>query len=203
MTATAQLKDEDLINALRKGDTRAATILFDRYGSMIEKIASCFFVEGAEKEDLLQEGYIGFLEAVRDFKEGKMPFGKFAYYCVKKNIYDLIQQQNRKKRKASQTTLSLEQLQNVDDPGNRIRIIDQIFYKKDSSPEDQVMIRFLVQEIVVLLTPLEKMALKNYLDGKDFATVAEEKNMEVKQIENALQRARSKIKNFLLEQLKA
>lgn len=197
------LPDEEIVRQVQEGSKEGAEILIDRYTPLIQKMARRYFAAAADYEDLLQEGFIGFYEAVRDFQPGRMAFGKFAYYCVQKNIFDTVQYWNRKKRKSAQPVLSLDaSLYPDDEKGERVRVIDYIVNQKAMNPEDSVVIASLVAEIVTRLTPLERDVLRCYLNGERPEEIAKELSRDLKSVDNALQRAKIKIRDYLLTEIK-
>lgn len=202
-SSTYAIPDEEIVRQVQEGSEEGAQVLIDRYTPLIQKMARRYFAAGADYEDLLQEGFIGFYEAVRDFQPGKMAFNKFAYYCVQKNIFDTVQYWNRKKRRSDQPVLSLDAaLYPDEDKSERVRVIDHIVNQKAMNPEDSVVIASLVAEIVTLLTPLERDVLRCYLNGDRPDGIAKELSRDLKSVDNALQRAKSKIRDYLLAEIK-
>lgn len=203
MQENGDLLDRDLILKIREGDEVSAAKLVEKYSSLVENIARKYYVQGIDIEDIIQEGFIGFYEAVKNYQcDSSLPFQTFAFYCIKKNIYDVIQFYHRKKRVRPDILLSLDDVLSSEDRENKIRVIDQIVHHKYISPEDMVIVKCLVSEIVILLSPLERKVVLLSLQGKSYEEIAEETNMNKKAIGNALQRARQKIKQHMLKQIK-
>lgn len=203
MSSLTTLPDEVIIENIRNGDTQSATYLVEKYTQLVESIARKYFVEGSEYEDVLQEAFIGFYEAVKNYRIGStLPFQNFAFYCIQKNIFDVIQSSHRQKRKAPAEFVSLDSEISEGRRETRLRVIDQIVHQKYINPEDVVVIKSLVKELVEVLTPLEKKVLKGYLGGKSYEEIGKEVNKEPKAVGNALQRARSKIKEYFLTEIK-
>lgn len=197
------LSDEDLVESIRGGDSNAATYLVEKYARFVESIARKYFIQGADYEDVMQEGYIGFYEAVLNYKKGyRLNFQSFAYYCIQKNIFDAIQAASRKKRKAQAEAISLDEEIPEQDKESRLRIIDQIIHQGNINPEDMVIMKIMVKELVTVLSPLEKQVLKAHLEGKSYEEMSKEIKKEPKAIGNALQRARAKIKEYFMDEIK-
>lgn len=196
-------EDKELILKIRGGDEVSASVLVEKYTGQVESIARKYYVPGADAEDIIQEGFIGFYEAVKGYQcESNLPFRTFAFYCIKKNIYDIIQFHQRKKRVTPADIISLDAILPDEDRENKIRVIDQIVSKKYISPEETVIIKCLVAEIVLVLSQLERKILLLSLNGKPHETIAEEVGITKKAVGNALQRARQKIKQYLIQQVK-
>ncbi len=200
--ALAQLTDEDLVESIRGGDAQAATHLAEKYARFVESIARKYYIQGADYEDVMQEGYIGFYEAVLSYKKGyRLNFQSFAYYCIQKNIFDAIQASTRKKRKAQAEAISLDEEFPEQDKESRFRIIDQIIHQGNINPEDTVILKVMVKELVHFLSPLERLVLKAHLEGKSYEEMSLELKKEPKAIGNALQRARTKIKEYFMQEI--
>lgn len=196
------ITDNELIEKIKLGDEKSASILVEKYSGFVESIAKKFYINGAEYEDIVQEAFIGFYEAVKSYKPGSLPFQNFAFFCIKKNIYDIIQAQKRQKRIPAKEIISLDASIHDVSRDVKLKVIDQIVYRKYINPEDVVIIKCLVREIVVLLSDLERKVLHGYLSGKSYEEISVETNKSIKAIGNALQRSRQKIKNYLLQEIK-
>lgn len=199
-TEYANLSDEEIIDIILSGDSSPANCLVERYTSLVENIARDVYIKGYDYEDILQEGFIGFLEAVKSFKKNSgTTFKEFAYFCIKKNIYDALRLITRKKRQAQLEAISLD---SELDQNSKVKVIESIVNKGNINPEEVVVLKYLVQNIVVILSPLERKVLKLSLEGQDIKTLAKILNKDVKSIGNTLQRARNKIKKYLLSEIK-
>lgn len=204
MPAIETLSDKKIIEYIRAGDKESASYLVEKYTKFVEKIAKKYYIPGQEYEDILQEGLIGFFEAVKGYDtDSKLPFKNFAYYCIQKNIFDAIQTASRKKRQPLHRTISLElEIFEKEEKERKIRVIDQIVNQGDINPEDVVIVRSLVEEVVSLLSKFEKKILKEYLEGKCYEEIAIEVNRPPKAVGNALQRIRKKIKDYFVKEVK-
>lgn len=204
MESLRNLNDEEILRGIREGNKDYAVYLVEKYTGFVEKIARKYYIPGQEFEDVMQEGLIGFFEAVKSYREESgLPFQNFAYYCIKKNIFDAIQAAYRKKRMPLEENISLEMESFYEkDRENRLRIIDQIFNRGNINPEDVVILKSLVKEIVKLLSDMEKKILKRHLEGKSYLEISKELGIPEKSVGNALQRARRKIKEYFLKEIK-
>jgi len=198
------MSDEKIVEHIRAGNKESAAYLVEKYSSFVESIAKKYYIPGAEHEDIVQEGLIGFYEAVKGYhSESPLPFQNFAFYCIQKNIFDAIQMASRQKRQALNEAISLDSLafRESDNEGRR-RVIDQIIHQRNINPEDTVVVKSMVKEIVSLLAKLEKKVMHGYLGGKSYQEISKETGKSEKAIGNALQRARSKIKNYFLQEVR-
>ena len=93
-----RMTDEQLIDELRSGDQGVTDYIMDKYKSMVRKKAHAMFLLGGENEDLIQEGMIGLIKAVRDYDPGMgNSFSSFADLCVSRQMYSAIEASKRKK----------------------------------------------------------------------------------------------------------
>ena len=92
------LKDEELIEQLRLGDTKIMDFILDKYKPLVRKKANAMYLIGGDTDDLIQEGMIGLFKAIRDFsKEKESSFYHFAELCISRQIYTAVEASNRKK----------------------------------------------------------------------------------------------------------
>ena len=197
---TGEPSDHELIKQAHAGDQRAMELLLDRYRSFARYKVRHYFIPGAEDEDLLQEAMVGLFSAVRDYDlEGDHLFIAFADLCIQRQILTAIKKANRLKQRVLNGALRLDgsssereddhplisalQTRPCEDPSRTVEAADQI---------DRVR-GFLLQA----LTKIESDALNLSLEGKTYDEMAEILGLRVKGIDNALQRARTKLQTFL------
>lgn len=195
--------DEALVLRIQGGDAEVCNVLVERYTGYVEAIARKYFIAGSEHEDVLQEAFIGFYEAVKSYKPTNLSFKQFAYYCVQKNIYDAIQSTKRLKRQPQGEVISLEaSIYPESDQDDRIRVIDQIVNQKYINPEDLVILKSMVKDVVILLSGFEREVLRGHLMGKSYEEICAESRKSGKAVGNALQRARDKIKRYFMREIR-
>jgi RNA polymerase sporulation-specific sigma factor len=192
------LSDEDVVDRARMGDHRAAETLFGRYRNLIEKQARTYFVTGADHDDVVQEGMMGLWKAIRDFNSDRLPkFAPFAELCVTRQIITAVKAATRQKHGPLNGYISLSR--SIDDDGGGT-LLDFVADPRCVNPEDIAMMnRMSVPSPESLndeLTPLERVVVRLYMDSKSYDEIARELICGTKTVDNALQRAKKKIKRM-------
>jgi RNA polymerase sporulation-specific sigma factor len=195
------LSDEDVVDRARMGDARAAETLFARYRSLIEKQARTYFVAGADHDDVIQEGMMGLWKAIRDFNSDRLPkFAPFAELCVTRQIITAVKAATRHKHGPLNGYVSLNR--NLDDEGTNA-LIDFVADPRGVNPEELLMKqrvpRVVPEDVKGELTKLELLVVSLYLDSKSYDEIAHELICGTKTVDNALQRAKKKIKRLMLD----
>ena len=186
------LTDEELITEIKTNDNdngNALDYLIHRYRSFVRAKARSYFLIGADREDIIQEGMIGFYKAVRDFKSDKLSsFHAFAELCV-----------TRQKHIPLNSYISLNKP--IYDEDSDRTLLDVLSGVKVADPEELVISReeFLAIEkkMEEILSDLEWQVLMSYLDGKSYQEIAVGLNRHVKSIDNALQRVKRKLERYV------
>lgn len=177
--------DESLVLMAQNGDASATEQLLRRYAGMVRALARRFFLAGGETDDLVQEGMIGLVSAVRKYRaeEGKS-FKNFAYLCVRRHILDAVKASARRKNGPLNQSLSLS------DPtlGDRA---------EEGSPEDLILEseeeREFRRRLTKELSDFEFRVVTMYLDGMSYAEICEATGKNGKSVDNALTRAKKKL----------
>jgi RNA polymerase sporulation-specific sigma factor len=193
-----RMPDEDLAALARSGCGEAAEHLLRKYRGLVEGKARTFFLAGAERDDVVQEGMIGLFKAIRDFRHGRLAaFRSFAETCVTRQIITATKMASRKKHQALNLSLSWEGA-GEDGWADPPLLGEPSCHRFECSPEEIVLGRAAAREIGgrmdLVLSSLERMALRAYLSGQSYHEIADRMNMTSKQIDNALQRAKRKMK---------
>ena len=197
-----QIADEQLLLQIKGGDGVALDQLINKYKNFVRAKAKTYFLVGADKEDIVQEGMIGLFKAIRDFKDDKLvSFKSFAEICVTRQIITAIKTATRQKHMPLNSYVSLNKPVFEDD-GERT-LIESINHDTVSDPEmlfiSKEELNRIEGKINEILSPLELEVLHFYLQGKSYQQIAGILNKEVKSIDNALQRVKKKIEKFLVE----
>lgn len=192
------LSDEDVVGRARMGDHRAAETLFERYRNLIEKQARTYFVTGADHEDVVQEGMMGLWKAIRDFNSDRLPkFAPFAELCVTRQIITAVKAATRHKHGPLNGYISLSR--SIDDDSGST-MLDFVADPRCVNPEEIAMTKPLPtpspETLRDELTPLEQVVVQLYLDSKTYDEIARELICGTKTVDNALQRAKKKIKRM-------
>ena len=196
-----QLSDEELIVEIKeKNNSSALDYLIHRYRSFVRAKARSYFLIGADREDIIQEGMIGFYKAVRDFKSDKLSsFHAFAELCVTRQIITAIKTATRQKHIPLNSYISLNKP--IYDEDSDRTLMDVLAGAKISDPEELVISREefvdIEKKMEEILSDLEWRVLMNYLDGKSYQEIAADLNRHVKSIDNALQRVKRKLERYM------
>jgi RNA polymerase sporulation-specific sigma factor len=198
--AVAGLPDEELVHLARSGCRQAMEMLLRKYRALVEGKARTFFLAGAERDDVIQEGMIGLYKAIRDFlPEKQVAFRSFAETCVTRQIITATKMASRKKHNLLSASVSLDATSD-DGPGDSLEAPSAVS-RSGSSPEQIVLGRHTAQLIDARmrtsLSELECQALSAYIAGRSYHEIAARLRLSPKQIDNALQRAKRKIKGRL------
>ena len=188
-----QFTDEELIERLRDGEQELEDYLMEKYKGMVLKKAHAMFIVGGEREDLIQEGMIGLFRALRDYQPGKSAtFATFANLCVERQIYKAIEMSGRLKNKPLNSYISLSEEESP--------ILDSLAFEQQD-PEaiviDRENVNVMQEKIRQHLSRFETRVLDAYLEGMTYTQIAEAMGKSPKSIDNALQRIRGKIREFL------
>jgi len=194
------LADEVVVEFAREGDTLALEFLIHKYRNFVRAKARSYFLIGADREDIIQEGMIGLYKAIRDFRADKLAsFRAFAELCITRQIITAIKTATRQKHIPLNSYVSLNKP--IYDEESDRTLMDVIHGNKVSDPEELVISReeFLDIEkrMSEFLSELEWKVLMYYLEGKSYQEIAEELSRHVKSIDNALQRVKRKLERYL------
>jgi RNA polymerase sporulation-specific sigma factor len=195
------LPDEDVVDRARMGDARAAETLFARYRSLIEKQARTYFVAGADHDDVVQEGMMGLWKAIRDFNSDRLPkFAPFAELCVTRQIITAVKTATRHKHGPLNGYVSLNRSLE-EDGGNTL--LDFVADPHSVNPEELMLKpkfpKLVPEALRSELTRLEMLVISLYLDSKTYEEIAHELICGTKAVDNALQRAKKKIKRLMMD----
>ena len=172
------MTDEQLIRELKNGDTAVTDYIMDKYKSMVRKKARAMYLFGGETEDLIQEGMIGLIKAVRDFDPSAgNSFSSFAQLCVSRQMYSAIEASKRKKHIPLNSYVSLYEESEVRRDGKKLPLIDTIGTEKESDPAALYFSReyteIFIEQLKEKLSPLENHVLYLHLMGTDYRKIAE------------------------------
>ena len=194
------LEDDVLVELVHQGESEALDFLIHKYRNFVRAKARTYFLIGADKEDIVQEGMIGLYKAIRDFKEDKLSsFKAFAELCITRQIITAIKTATRQKHIPLNSYVSLDKP--IYDEESDRTLLDVITGTKAMNPEDLIISQEEFDDIELkmaeLLSDLERKVLALYLDGQSYQEISEELNRHVKSIDNALQRVKRKLERYL------
>ncbi|WMJ80323.1 RNA polymerase sporulation sigma factor SigH [Clostridium sp. MB40-C1] len=195
-----QMLDEEIAIKAKNGNGEAQEYLINKYKNFVKAKAKSYFLIGADKEDIYQEGMIGLYKAIRDFKSDKLSsFKAFAELCVTRQIITAIKTATRQKHIPLNTYISLNKP--IYDEESDRTLLDILSAVKVSDPEEVVISKEEVikieNEIEGVLSELEYEVLNSYLEGKSYQEIACDLDRHSKSIDNALQRVKRKLEKCL------
>lgn len=181
----------------------ATDVLMERYKEMVRSKARTYFLIGADRDDVIQEGMIGLYKAIMDYKSEKnASFHTFAQLCVVRQILSAVRVSSRLKHLPLNEYISLNHPVN-DEDGKETTMLDLLPDPNGCSPEDILMSieerKRLDKQIDTSLSPLERRVLRLFLQGLDYIEIAEKIEKSPKSVDNALQRVKQKISRMLQE----
>jgi len=194
------MADEDVVELAREGDDVALEHLINKYKNFVRAKAKSYFLVGAEREDIIQEGMIGLYKAIRDFKCDKLSsFRAFAELCITRQIITAIKTATRQKHIPLNSYVSLNKP--IYDEDSDRTLLDVISSSRISDPEELIISReefdHIEEKMGEILSSLEWEVLMSYLEGKSYQEMANDLNRHVKSIDNALQRVKRKLERYL------
>ena len=197
-----RMTDEQLLCDYKNGNQEIMDYLMVKYKSMVRKKSRAMYLLGGENEDLIQEGMIGLIKAVRDFDvTQKTSFSSFAELCVSRQMYSAIEASNRKKHLPLNSYVSLYEDSEEVGEGRSLPLIDTIESSKENDPEvlyfGKEYTEAFAEQLKELLSPLENHVLYLHLMGTDYRTIAELLGKSPKSVDNALQRIKTKAQKIL------
>lgn len=192
--------DENVAVEAKEGNIEAQEYLISKYEGFVKTKAKSYFLIGADKEDIYQEGMIGLYKAIRDFNPHKLAsFRAFAELCITRQIITAIKTATRQKHIPLNTYISLNKP--VYEEESERTLLDILSGIKISDPEELIIskeeIERMEKEISNALTELEMEVLTSYLDGKSYQEIACDLDRHAKSIDNALQRVKRKLEKCL------
>ena len=195
------MTDEEIVlEAKENANNIALDYLINKYRNFVRAKARSYFLIGADREDIIQEGMIGLYKAIRDFRNDKLSsFRAFAELCVTRQIITAIKTATRQKHIPLNSYVSLNKP--IYDEDSDRTLLDVLSGTKISDPEELVISReeFIDIEAKMgqILSELEWKVLMSYLDGKSYQEIAVDLERHVKSIDNALQRVKRKLERYL------
>jgi len=194
------MMDEVIVESARQGNAAAQEYLINKYKNFVRAKARSYFLIGADREDIIQEGMIGLYKAIRDFRNDKLAsFRAFAELCITRQIITAIKTATRQKHIPLNSYVSLNKP--IYDEESDRTLLDVISGNKVTDPEELVISR---EEFVDIenkmgefLSDLEWKVLMYYLDGRSYQEIAGDLRRHVKSIDNALQRVKRKLERYL------
>ena len=194
------MTDEKLVFYAQNGEKAAGNYLVSRYMNLVKSRARTYFLIGADREDIIQEGMIGLFKAIRDYRaERQASFRAFAELCITRQIITAIKTATRQKHMPLNTYISLNRP--VYDEESDRTLVDVLYAEKNSNPEEicinQEEYHAIESKMDEILSDLEMQVLNAYLEGRSYQEISMGLHRPVKSIDNALQRVKRKMEKYL------
>jgi len=183
-----EYSDEELIDLYREGDENIVDFILNKYEDLVKAKASCLYIIGGDRDDLLQEGRIALLKAVRDFDSGRdAAFSTFANLCIARGMYTAIQAADRLKHAPLNTYMSI--------------YAEDFQWEGGLNPEenflDKERTKCIEEEYEKELSEFEKQVIDLKIAGFEYKQIAAILGKSPKSTDNALQRIKTKIGKIL------
>ena len=194
------MHDEHIVEEAKSGDVEALEFLLIKYKNFVRGKARTYFLIGADREDIIQEGMIGLYKAIRDYRADRLAsFRAFAELCITRQMITAIKTATRQKHIPLNSYISLNKP--IYDMDSDRTLLDILSATKICDPEELVIGRDeyerIERDMNEILSDLEWEVLMSYLQGKSYQEIAIELDRQVKSIDNALQRVKRKFEIYL------
>ena len=193
--------DEEVVILANQGDLEALEYLIIKYKILVKSKVYTYYIAGADKDDIIQEGMIGLYKAIKSFDEKKSnSFKNFADMCVTSQIITAIKAASRQKHMPLNKSISLNKPLYED---SKSSIIDMIEIGPSQDPMELFISKedldFTEKRIQGMLSSLEKKVLNNYLEGKNYEEIGSILSINAKCIDNAIQRIKRKVQRYIVK----
>lgn len=198
----SEKSDEELLELIKNGDNYASDFLIEKYKKLINLKVNKYFLIGADKEDIIQEGMIGIFKAIKNFDKSKeSSFKSFANMCIERQLITAIKTSNRQKHIPLNSYLSLnDSAYNEDGDTEVLEVFDSHTIEDPlETLTKKEYYNNIENAIDKHLSPFEKKVLNRFIHGDSYVTIAEKLDTPVKSIDNAIQRIRKKAIKDIVE----
>jgi RNA polymerase sporulation-specific sigma factor len=194
------MTDEEVILRIRNGNKKWMEYLIEKYKPLVRAKSRSYFLVGADREDIVQEGMIGLFKAIRDYRDEKsMPFRLFAEMCITRQIITAVKTATRQKHIPLNSYVSLNK--RIFDEESDKMLIEVLHGVSVTDPEELFISKeeygVIEGRMLEVLSPFEKRVLSMYLGGIAYQDIARQLKKPVKSIDNALQRLKRKIEKSI------
>ena len=194
--------DNNYIQEIKNGNIDALNKIMERYKSYVYLKAKPFFLVGAEREDIIQEGMIGLFKAIKGYNfEKDVSFRIFADLCIRRQIMTAIKASTRQKHIPLNSYLSLNKTA-FDEEDDRT-VIEMLDIDSVPDPLDTITTKETYQKIgstmSEVLSDFEQKVFSEYINGESYADIAKKINSHPKAVDNAVQRIKKKFEKYILD----
>lgn len=196
------LTDEEIISKVKDGDEDALLFIINKYKDLVNSKLNKYYIIGAEREDIIQEGLIGLFKAIKGYDGTKQSsFKTFANMCVERQLITAIKSSNRQKNIPLNSYLSLNTSAYDNEDDNNMELIDTLITQTVEDPLETIMKKEYYTEVQNTinksLSKFELQVLDRYIQGESYEYIAKKLDIPIKSVDNAIQRIRKKaIKNL-------
>ena len=196
-----KMSDEEIVGLANGGDLLALEHLIYKHKDLVKVKAKVYYIVGADRDDIIQEGMIGLYKAIRDFRDEKTSsFRNFADICVTRQMITAIKSATRQKHLPLNGYVSLNKPIYSDGTSTMAETVRsdgatdpmELFIGKEELDATE-------EKINSMLSSLELQVLNYYVEGRSYEEIALDLNRRVKSIDNALQRIKKKIERYLID----
>ena len=196
------LPDDKLAALAQSGNLDAEEALLKKYKDAVRIKANMYYMAGADEDDVMQEGMIGLMKAIRQYSpEREASFGTFAGICITRQIISAIRSADRDKHKALNTSVSLSRP--LETGNEEVTLADTLSSGTGESPEEMLIFKDIVYYIIHngdnIFSEFEMNVLSEFIKGNDYEKIADKLGKNVKSVDNAMQRTRKKILGYLFK----
>lgn len=198
--AFGSLDDAELLKVVHEGNNQALEYLIFKYKNFVRGKAKAYFLVGADREDIIQEGMIGLFKAIRDYRGDKLAsFKAFAELCITRQMITAVKTATRQKHIPLNSYVSLDKP--IYDEESERTLMDVVCEAQSSNPEQMLISREeyddIEEKLSRVLSDLERKVLRQYLDGRTYQEISVDLKRHVKSIDNALQRVKRKLEHCM------
>lgn len=194
------LSDEELIKMVHLNDSEAENALLSRYKKIVRRRASSYYMAGADREDIIQEGMIGVFKAIRSFDLSRgISFRTFANLCMQRQMISAIKGASRMKHLPLNNSLSLNRPVSNDEADETLGEI--IVDERNADPQSLIVmqesLKYVQENLHGILTDMEHCIWIMYMQGKTYKEIAEKLHKTHKAVDNAIRRSKKKLAELL------
>ncbi len=196
----SDITDEEVVSLSKEGNENATDYIIEKYKNFVKAKARTYFLIGADKEDIIQEGMIGLYKAIRDFDSARSTsFKGFAELCITRQIITAIKTATRQKHIPLNSYISLNKSAYDDDSDHTL--MELIAENEKLNPEEIMITKEhlgdVIKKMSTVLSKFEWKVMNLFLDGKSYVEIARKLSKSEKSIDNALQRIKKKVEKHL------
>ncbi|MCR4600833.1 MAG: RNA polymerase sporulation sigma factor SigH [Clostridia bacterium] len=193
--------DEELVQLSRSGDEEATSLLLEKYKQLARSKASAYFMQGGDRDDIIQEGMIGVFKAIRCYEPEKdASFSTFAELCVKRQIISAVRGSSRQKHMVLNESMSLSKPVDSDNDGGST-LGETISDERVNDPESLMIMHESIDQIEKgccdILSKLEREVWEMYMQGCSYSEIASRLDKTNKTVDNAIHRAKKKLAEWV------